>query len=83
MKKVLMELDLDWIGAVIDAGEYVRKLKEYLKSDHNPQSQIDTDAISDMLQITESLSQIQNAIYRMSRRSICSITVSILDNYKF
>lgn len=80
LKKILMELDLDWIGAVIDAGEYVRKLKEYLKSDHNPQSQIDTDAISDMLQITESLSQIQNAIYRMSRRSICSMTVSILDN---
>lgn len=79
LKKVITKLDLDWIATTFDAEEYIKKLKEYINSDHNPRFQIDTDAINEMFHITESLSDIQEMIYRMAKRTICNITASILD----
>lgn len=78
LKKVLSELDLDWIAATIDAEDYIRKLKEYLNSDHNTHSQIDTDAINEMFHITESLSNVQEMIFNLAKRFICDITTSVL-----
>lgn len=79
LKGVLSELDLDWIAAVIGAEEYIKGLKEYLSSEHNSASSIDIDAIKEMFSITESLSNIQESIYRIARRTICNITVNVLD----
>ena len=79
LKGVLSELDLDWIAAVIGAEEYIKGLKEYLSSEHNSASSIDIDAIKEMFSITESLSDIQESIYRIARRTICNITVNVLD----
>lgn len=80
LKKVIAEINLDWVAAVINTEEYIMKLKEYLKSNHNSNFSIDTAAINEMFQITETLSDIQGAIYGMSRHTICDITTSVLDN---
>ena len=80
LKKVIAEINLDWVAAVINTEEYIMKLKEYLKSNHNSNFSIDTAAINEMFQITETLSDIQGAIYGISRHTICDITTSVLDN---
>ena len=80
LKKIIAEINLDWVAAVINAEEYIMKLKEYLKSNHNSNFSIDTAAINEMFHIAESLSGIQNAIYGMSIHTICDITNSVLDN---
>ena len=80
LKKVIAEINLDWVAAVINTEEYIMKLKEYLKSNHNSNFSIDTAAINEMFHITETLSDIQGAIYGMSRHTICDITTSVLDN---
>ncbi len=80
LKKVISELDLDWIAVAIDAEEYINNLKEYIKVEHNPLFQINTDAVNEMFHITESLSNVQGAIYGMARRSICDITTNVLEN---
>lgn len=79
LKKVISGLDLDWIAATIDAEEYINNLKAYINSEHNSRYQINTDKISEMFNITESLSNIQEAIYGIAKRAICDITTSVLD----
>lgn len=79
LKKVISELDLDWIEATIDTEGYINNLKTYINSEHNSRYQINTDAINEIFNITESLSNIQEAIYGMSKRRICYITTSVLD----
>lgn len=79
LKKVISELDLDWIAATIDAEEYINNLKTYINSEHNSRYQINTDAINEMFNITESLSNIQGAIFGIAKRAICDITTSVLD----
>lgn len=80
LKKVLTELDLDWISSTIGAEEYIKNLKDYLNEEHNSLYRIDTDAINDMFNITNGLSDIQGAVNSLATRSICNITLSVLDN---
>lgn len=79
LKKVISELELDWIAVAIDAEEYINNLKAYINSEHNSRYQINTDTITEMFNITESLYNIQEAIYRRAQRRICNISVSVLD----
>ena len=80
LKKVIAEINLDWVAAAINTEEYIMKLKEYLKSNHNSNFSIGTAAINEMFHITESLSDIQSAVYGIAIHSICDITTSVLDN---
>ncbi|WP_303874929.1 M48 family metalloprotease [Bacteroides acidifaciens] len=79
LKRVISELDLDWISATIDAEKYINNLKVYLNSEHNSRYQINTDTITEMFNITDSLSNIQGAIYGIAIRTICDISTSVLD----
>ncbi|WP_298074354.1 M48 family metallopeptidase [uncultured Bacteroides sp.] len=80
LKKALTDIDLNWISATIGAEEYIKNLKDYLNKEHNSFYQVDVDAINEMFDITNGLSDIQEAVYNIAQRSICNITISVLDN---
>lgn len=80
LKKVVSELDLDWMAHTFISEEYINNLKEYTKEEHNSRVSINTDAINTMFQITDSLDNVANTIEGVARRLICDITKKIIDN---
>lgn len=80
LKKVVSELDLDWMAHTFISEEYINNLKEYTKEEHNSRVSINTDAINTMFQITDSLDNVANTIEGAARRLICDITKKIIDN---
>ena len=80
LKKVVSELDLDWMAHTFISEEYINNLKEYTKEEHNSRVSINTDAINTMFQITDSLDNVANTIEGAARRLICDITKKIMDN---
>ena len=80
LKKVVSELDLDWMAHTFISEEYINNLKEYTKEEHNSRVSINTDAINTMFQITDSLDNVANSIEGAARRLICDITKKIIDN---
>lgn len=80
LKKVVSELDLDWMAHTFISEEYTNNLKEYTKEEHNSRVSINTDAINTMFQITDSLDNVANTIEGAARRLICDITKKIIDN---
>lgn len=80
LKKVVSELDLDWMAHTFISEEYINNLKEYTKEEHNSRVSINTDAIDTMFHITDSLDNVANTIERAARRLICDITKKIIDN---
>lgn len=80
LKKVVSELDLDWMAHTFISEEYINNLKEYTKEEHNSRTSINTDAINTMFQITDSLDNVANTIEGAARHLICDITKIIIDN---
>lgn len=80
LKKVVSELDLDWMAHTFISEEYINNLKEYTKEEHNSRVSINTDAINTMFQITDSLDNVANTIEGAARCLICDITKKIIDN---
>lgn len=80
LKKVISELDLDWMAHTFISEEYINNLKEYTKEEHNSRVSISTDAVNTMFQITDSLDNVANTIEGAARRLICDITKKIMDN---
>lgn len=80
LKKVVSELDLDWMAHTFISEEYINNLKEYTKEEHNSRVSINTDAINTMFQITDSLDNVANTIEGAARRLICDIKKKIIDN---
>ncbi len=83
LKKVVSELDLDWMAHTFISEEYINNLKEYTKEEHNSRVSINTDAINTMFQITDSLDNVANTIEGAARRLICDITKKIIDNTRW
>ena len=79
LKKVISELDLEWIGNTFISEEYVCKLKDYIKEEHNSRLSISTDAINTMFHITDSLDNMTQTIDSSARRLICDVTKEIID----
>ena len=79
LKKVISELDLDWMAQTFISEEYINNLKEYTKEEHNSRVSISTDAVNTMFQITDSLDNVANTIEGAARRLICDITKKIMD----
>ena len=80
LKKVVSELDLDWMAHTFISEEYINNLKEYTKEEHNSRVSINTDAINTMFQITDSLDNVANTIEGAARHLICDIAKKIIDN---
>lgn len=79
LKKVISDLDLDWISKTFISEEYVNQLKEYIQKEHNSRFSIGIDAINRMFHITDSLDNMTQTIYSRACRLICDITKEILD----
>lgn len=77
LKKIISELDLDWMAHTFISEEYVNGLKDYIKEEHNSRLSISTDAVNTMFQITDSLDNVANTIEGAARRLICDITKEI------
>lgn len=77
LKKIISELDLDWMAHTFISEEYVNGLKDYIKEEHNSRLSISTDAVNTMFRITDSLDNVANTIEGAARRLICDITKEI------
>jgi len=79
LKKVISELDLEWIANTFIDKEYVNRLENYIKEVHNPRSYIDIEEINTMFQISDSLDTMVTTIENSARNLLCDITKEVLD----
>ena len=79
LKHVINNLDLEWIASAGASEEYVARLKEYTKVEHNSCTSMNTDTINIMFQITDSLHDMANSMEESANHLICDIAKEIID----
>ncbi len=82
LKRVISELDLEWIGNTFMNIEFANSLKEYASKEHTTAFNINEIAVNEMLNWTDRIDEMTYITIDRARHLICDIAKEILDkNY--